>query len=203
MSFDFVRVLTLAGLTLAASACRSTVLPAVIAEDSAPVDADAASAGDAADAGDAESCSALAAGRYALRSRSNGLCLGQGAATTVLGTRAFSTAFAADCRLPAQSWDLLGDDAGTGYVIRSVLSGYVLDVRTGDTADATPVITYPASGRDNQLFDVRARDAYGYELRPLHSIESCVTASANSAEIDACEPGHDEQEWLLQRTDCL
>ncbi len=199
----FTRALLLLA-SLSAAACGTTPLSAVIAEGSHSPDAGDAGDADTSDSGgDAESCSALAEGRYALRSRSNGLCLGQGAATTVLGTRGFLTAFAADCRLPAQSWDLVATDVAGVFSIRSVLSSYVLDVRTGDTADGTPVITYPSSSRDNQRFDVRARDAYGYELRPRHAPDSCVTASASSAEIDACQPSLLVQEWLLQRSDCL
>ncbi|MET0793822.1 MAG: RICIN domain-containing protein [Polyangiaceae bacterium] len=207
MSFHFARVPLLAWLLWAASGCGSTPLPAVIAQDSSAPDAGGAgSAGIVGGAGagtDAGVCSALAEGRYVLRSRSNGQCLGQGASTTVLGTRAFVTGFDPDCRLPAQSWDLIAVDNTGVFTIRNVLSEFVLDVRTGDMADGTPVITYPSLGRDNQRFAVRARDAYGYELRPQHSTGSCVTAAALSAEIDACQPSLPVQEWLLQRSDCL
>lgn len=203
MSHHFTPLLLVLA-SVSAAACGTTPLSAVIAEGSRTTDAGDPGDADTTEAGnDAESCSALAEARYALRSRSNGLCLGQGAATTVLGTRGFLTDFATDCRLPAQSWDLVATDVAGVFSIRSVLSGYVLDVRTGDTADGTPVITYPSSSRDNQRFEVRARDAYGYELRPRHAVDSCVTASVSSAEIDACQPSLPVQEWLLQRSDCL
>jgi len=160
----------------------------------------AAAGGAAADAGP---CSIVGAGSYVLRSRANGLCLGQGAPTLVFGSPGFLLDFAADCRLPARSWQLTATATPNVFSIQNLLSGFVLDVQMAATRDGTPVITYSATGFDNQRFEVRARDTFASELRPQHHVQSCLSATADSAQITTCEPTDSSQAWLLQRSDCL
>ena len=82
--------------------------------------------------------------------------------------------------------------------------GYVLDVLMALTRDGTPVLTYGVTGFDNQHFEVRARDAFASELRPQHHPQSCLSATATSAQITTCDPADSSQDWLLQRSsDCL
>jgi len=177
------------------TACGTTPLDVVY-----QAQGDAAAGGATADAGP---CSVVTDGRYVLRSRANGLCLGQGAPTTVFGTLGFSLDFAADCRLPARSWQLVSAGAPNVFSIQNELSGFVLDVKMAAIRDGTPVITYSENGLDNQRFEVRARDAFASELRPQHRADSCVSASLDSAQIDACVATDAAQAWLLQRSDCL
>src|SRR6478609_7518569 len=91
---------------------------------------------------DAGPCSIVGAGRYVLRSRANGLCLGQGAPTTVFGNPGFLLDFAADCRLPGRSWQLSATVIPNVFSLQNALSGFVLDVQMAATRDGTPVITY-------------------------------------------------------------
>jgi hypothetical protein len=201
-------------------ACKSTPLDVVYA-DSAEVAGDAGAAGAGVGGGgggsgagtsgagsggapaDAGPCSMVGAGRYVLRSRANGLCLGQGAPTTVFGNPGFLLDFAADCRLPARSWQLSATATPSVFTMQNLSSGFVLDVQMAGIRDGTPVITYGETGFDNQRFEVRARDAFASELRPQHYPQSCVSASPDGAEITPCEPTDSTQAWLLQRSDCL
>jgi hypothetical protein len=148
-------------------------------------------------------CSMVGPGRYVLRSQANGLCLGQGAPTTVFGSPGFLLDFAADCRLPARSWQLSASAAASVFTLQNLSSGFVLDVQMAAIRDGTPVITFGETGFDNQRFEVRARDTFASELRPQHHPQSCVSASPTGAEITACEPTNSTQAWLLQRSDCL
>jgi len=153
---------------------------------------------------DASTCSVVEAGRYALRSQANGLCLGQGAPTTVFTNPAFQLDFAAECRQPARSWLLAATALPHVFSIQNALPpGFVLDVKMAGIADGTPVITYGENGFDNQRFEVRARDAFASELRPQHHPQSCVAAVGTSAQITTCNPADATQAWLLQRSDCL
>lgn len=197
--------------------CKSTPLDVVYAADvvDAGSDADAAGAGAGGGAGasggagaggapaDAGPCSMVGPGRYVLRSRANGLCLGQGAPTTVFGNPGFLLDFAADCRLPARSWQLSATATPNVFSIQNLSSGFVLDVQMAAIRDGTPVITYGENGFDNQRFEVRSRDTFASELRPQHHPQSCVSAAPDGAEITACEPTDSTQAWLLQRSDCL
>ena len=202
--------------------CRSTPLDVVYAVDiSAVGDAAAgastdggadppaggasASGGGGGSAGvDASMCSMVEAGRYALRSQANGLCLGQGAPTTVFTNPAFQLDFSTECRQPARSWLLTAAATPHVFAIQNALPpGFVLDVKMAGIADGTPVITYGENGFDNQRFEVRARDAFVSELRPQHHPQSCVAAVGTSAQITTCDPADPAQAWLLQRTDCL
>ncbi|HEY0464104.1 MAG TPA: RICIN domain-containing protein [Polyangiaceae bacterium] len=207
------------------TACNTTPLDVVYAVDSAAVadagpdaanppdaapDAAAGGAGGAGGAGaggapaDAGPCSMAGPGRYVLRSRANGLCLGQGAPTSVFGNPGFLLDFAADCRLEARSWQLVATATPNVFTLQNQSPPrFVLDVQMAGTRDGTPVITYGVTGFDNQRFKVRARDTFASELRPQHRPQSCVSASANSAEIAACDPTDSTQAWLLQRSDCL
>ncbi len=212
------------------AACKTTPLDVVYAVDTSSV-ADAAAGADAmgdaaagapaggaaggaaagaggAGGSEADPCSTVGAGRYVLRSQINGLCLGQGAPTTVFGNPGFLLNFAADCRLPARSWQLSATTTPNVFSLQNLSSGFVLDVQMAATRDGTPVITYGETGYDNQRFEVRARDTFASELRPLHHPQSCVSAIAgsvavSSAQIAACDPNDSTQAWLLQRSDCL
>lgn len=203
-------------------ACRTTPLDVVYAVDlpaagdgasSAGTDGgtDTGAGGAAANGGggsgggvDANTCSIVEAGRYALRSQVNGLCLGQGAPTTVFTNPAFQLDFAAECRQPARSWLLAATATPRVFSIQNALPpGFVLDVQMAGTRDGTPVITYGENGFDNQRFEVRARDSFVSELRPQHHPQSCVAAVGTSAQIMACDPADAAQAWLLQRTECL
>jgi hypothetical protein len=152
---------------------------------------------------DAGPCSEVGAGRYVLRSRANGLCLGQGAPTMVFGNPGFLLDFAADCRELARSWQFSATAVPNVFSIQNLLSGYVLDVQMAAIRDGTPVITYGETGFDNQRFEVRARDTFASELRPQHHPQSCVSASPGSAQIATCDSTDSTQAWLLQRSDCL
>ncbi|HET7542854.1 MAG TPA: RICIN domain-containing protein [Polyangiaceae bacterium] len=228
----FVRLGGLFVLALA-PACRTTPLDVVYSVDVASVadggsDADAGPGPDAAGAGgggagavsggaggvggtDAGSCLTVGAGRYVLRSQANGLCLGQGALTTVVAPRGYLLDFALDCRLPARSWQLSATATPNVFSFQNLSSGYVLDVQMAATRDTTPVITYMETGYDNQRFEVRARDTFTSELRPMHHPQSCVSATpasaqvptASSAQITTCDPADPSQAWQLQRSDCL
>jgi ricin-type beta-trefoil lectin protein len=201
------------------TACKTTPLDVVYAVDVAPV-ADAAPSTDAAAGGgngggggggaaaggglvDAGPCSMVGAGTYVLRSRANGLCLGQGAPTTVFGNPGFLLDFSAVCRVPARSWQLVTTAVPNVFSLHNQLSGFVLDVYMAAVRDGTPVITFGENGFDNQRFEVRARDAFASELRPQHYPQSCVSATATSAQIATCDPTDSTQAWLLQRSDCL
>ena len=218
------RIVCLGGLVWLAflAACTSTPLDVVYAASSAGAGAGAgagaaagavdAGADAAAEAGtgaggaataDAGPCSVVGPGRYVLRSRANGLCLGQGAPTTVFGNPGYLLDFAADCRLQARSWQLVSTTTPNVFSFQNLLSGFVLDVQMAATRDGTPVITYGETGFDNQRFEVRARDTFASELRPQHHPQSCVSATAESAQITTCEPTDSTQAWLLQRSDCL
>jgi len=206
------------------TACRTTPLDVVYAVDhsavadaapdadaSADADTDAAAgggagsggAGSAGSAPDAGPCSMVGPGRYVLRSQANGLCLGQGAPTTVFGNPGFLLNFAADCRLPARSWQLSATVVPNVFSLQNVSSGFVLDVQMAATRDGTAVITYGENGFDNQRFEVRARNTFASELRPQHHPQSCVSATADSAQIVTCDSADPTQAWLLQRSDCL
>lgn len=152
---------------------------------------------------DAGPCSIVGPGRYVLRSRANGLCLGQGAPTTVFGNPGFLLDFAADCRQQARSWQLVATAVPNVFSLQNLLSGFVLDVQMAATRDGTPVITFGENGFDNQRFEVRARDAFASELRPQHHPQSCVAAAAVGAQIATCDPADSTQAWLLQRSECL
>jgi hypothetical protein len=204
-------------------ACKSTPLDVVYAADVAQAGSDASGAGGGAGGGagagaggvagtsgagaggaapDAGPCSMVGPGQYVLRSRANGLCLGQGAPTAVFGNPAFLLEFSADCRSPARSWQLAATSTPNVFSIRNLSSGYVLDVQMAAIREGTPVITFGETGFDNQRFEVRSRDTFASELRPQHYPPSCVTAAPDGAEITSCQPA-DSQAWLLQRSDCL
>jgi hypothetical protein len=198
--------------------CKSTPLDVVYAADvvDAGGGADTAGAGGGAGGGagasaagsggaptDAGPCSIVGPGRYALRSKNNGLCLGQGAPTTVFGNPGFLLDFGAECRLPARSWQLSATAVPNVFALQNLSSNFVLDVRMAAIRDGTPVITYGETGFDNQRFEVRARDTFASELRPQHHPESCVSAALDGAEINACDPTDSNQAWQLQRSDCL
>jgi hypothetical protein len=212
-------ILALPGLTALAflTACKTTPLDVVYAVDVAAV-ADAAADADAAangggggsggfaggnDAVDAGPCSRVGAGRYVLRSQANGLCLGQGAPTMVFGNPGFLLDFAPDCREPARTWLLVATAVPNVFSLQNPVSGYVLDVQMAATRDGTPVITYGENNFDNQRFEVRARNAFASELRPQHHPQSCVSATASSAQIATCAPTDPSQAWLLQQSECL
>ena len=196
-------------------ACKITPLDVVYAADVADAASGAATGGAGTDgagsggvggggaASDPEPCSMVGAGHYVLRSQANGLCLGQGAPTTVFGNPGFLLEFAEDCQLPARSWLLSATALPNVFTIQNVSSGYVLDVQMAATQDGTPVITYGKTGFDNQRFEVRARDTFVSELRPQHHPQSCVSATADSARITTCEPTNSTQGWFLKRSDCL
>jgi len=153
---------------------------------------------------DAGPCSVVGPGLYVLRSRANGLCLGQGAPTTVFGSPGYLLDFAADCRLPARSWQLAATATPNVFTLQNLSPpGYVLDVQMAGIFDGTPVITFGATGFDNQRFEVRARDTFASELRPAHHPQSCVSASVDRGQITTCDPTDSTQAWLLQRSDCL
>lgn len=206
------------------TACRTTPLDVVYKVDGAAVadagagPADAGAAGNAGSGGaaaggnagaggmaaDAGPCSMVGAGRYALRSQANGLCLGQGAPTTVLNTPGFLLNFDTDCRSLERTWQLLPTAVPNVFSLQNLSPpGFVLDVQMAQTRDGTPVITYGVTGNDNQHFEVRARDSFVSELRPQHHPQSCVSALAASAQILTCSPTDANQAWLLQRSDCL
>ena len=207
----------------ALSSCKTTPLDVVYGVDVANVadagadagaDLDAGAAatggasggGGAGGAGGAEAsppCSIVGPGKYVLRSRANGLCLGQGAPTTVFGNPGFLLDFAADCRLPARTWQLVATVVPNVFSLQNSSSGFVLDVQMAATRDGTPVITYGETGFDNQRFEVRARDMFASELRAQHHPQSCVAATVTSAQIATCDPTDTTQSWLLQRSDCL
>jgi ricin-type beta-trefoil lectin protein len=206
-------------------ACRSTPLDVVYAADDADASGgalaggagtagagagagsgsagSAGAGGGAAGAGGTTPCSVVGAGSYVLRSQANGLCLGQGAPTTVFGNPAFLLDFAADCRHPARSWQLSPTTTPSVFSLQNQLSGFVLDVQMAGTRDGTPVLTYGETGLNNQRFEVRARNAFASELRPQHHAQSCVSAAFDSAQIASCEAADPTQAWLLQRSDCL
>jgi hypothetical protein len=218
-----------AALVGSSTACKTTPLDVVYAVDIANVAGAAAAAGatfgagDSGNAGgagagagaaaggaaagsgavDAGPCSMVGAGRYALRSQANGLCLGQGAPTTVFGSPAFVLDFSADCREAARTWQLVATVVPNVFAFHNSLSGYVLDVQMAVTRDGTPVITFGETGFDNQHFEVRGRDAFASELRPQHHPQSCVGLSGSSAQISTCDPTDSTQAWLLQQSDCL
>ena len=153
---------------------------------------------------DAGPCSMVGAGIYVLRSKFNGLCLGQGAPTTVFGSPGFLLEFATDCRRPERSWQLVPTATPNVFSIKNLSSGFALDVYMATIRDGTPVITFSETGFDNQRFEVRARDEYSSELRPQHHPQSCVGATAaDSAQITTCEPTDSTQAWQLQQSDCL
>jgi len=206
------------------TACQTTPLDVVYAVDHSAVadaaadasandaSADAAAGGGSGAAGsagvggspaDAGPCSMVGAGRYVLRAQRSGLCLGQGAPTTVFAYPAFELDFAADCRLPARSWQLVATAVPNVFSLQNGSSGFVLDVKMAAIQDGTPVITYGETGYDNQRFEVRARDTFASELRPQHHPQSCVSATADSAQIVTCNAADSTQAWLLQRSDCL
>ena len=204
------------------TACRSTPLDLVYAVDvadaagaagaAAGAAANTATGGGAGTAGggsggttaDAGPCSMVGAGIYVLRSKVNGLCLGQGAPTSVFGNPAFLLEFAADCRRPERSWQLVPTATANVFSIKNQSSGFALDVHMAAIRDGTPVITFGDTGFDNQRFEVRARDEYASELRPQHHPQSCVGATAAaSAQITSCEPTDSTQAWLLQQSNCL
>ena len=207
---------TLALLT----ACKSTPLDLVYAADVADaataVDAAAdaavgtgggagmAGAGMGGTTGGAGPCSMLGAATYVLRSQANGLCLGQGAPTTVFGAPAFSLEFALDCEQPERTWLLSATATPNVFSIKNLLSGFALDVQMAAIRDGTPLITFGETGFDNQSFEVRARDRFASELRPQHHPQSCVSATAAGAQIITCEPTDSSQAWLLQQqSTCL
>ena len=209
-------------------ACRSTPLDLVYAADVIDAAAGAtvggagaggAGAGGAGGGGGGGSaaeggtCSMVGPGRYVLRSQANGLCLGQGAPTTVFGNPdypGFLLDFSADCLQPERTWQLLPTPTPNVFSIQNVspsgsvpVSYFVLDVQMAGTRDGTPVITYGDTGFDNQRFEVRARDTFVSELRPQHHPQSCVRAASGSAEITTCAEADSSQAWLLQRRNCL
>jgi len=202
------------------TACKTTPLDVVYATDvgavadaGAGAEAGGAGSGGAgsggagsggAPAGVAGHCSTDGLGSYWLRSRPSAQCLGQGAATTVVGTPAFLLDLAVDCRGLEHAWQLVPTAAPNVFTLQNMSPpGFVLDVQMAMTRDGTPVLTYGVTGFDNQHFEVRARDTFASELRPQHHPQSCVSATATSAQIDTCDPTDSSQEWLLQRSDCL
>jgi len=214
-----------AALVGSSTACETTPLDVVYAAEFANVAGAGATAGATSGAGDsgnsasagagaggatagsgavdAGPCSMVGAGRYALRSQANGLCLGQGAPTSVFGSPAFVLDFSADCRDAARTWQLVATAVPNVFAFHNSLSGYVLDVQMAVTRDGTPVITFAENGFDNQRFEVRARDAFASELRPQLRLQSCVGVSASGAQISTCDPADSTQAWLLQQSDCL
>jgi hypothetical protein len=214
------RITCLLGAFALLTACKSTPLDVVYAAAVADAGADAgasgAGAGGASAGGggaggasaggamaDAGVCSEVGAGQYVLRSRANGLCLGQGAPTTVFGNPGYLLNFSADCRARARSWQLSATAVPNVFSIQNLLSGFVLDVQMAVIRDGTPVITYGENGFDNQRFEVRARDTFASELRPQHHPQSCVSALPDGPQITTCVPTDSTQEWLLQRSECL
>jgi hypothetical protein len=210
------------------SACKSTPLDVVYSADvtdaggaatipgagaggvgvGAGAGAGAGGAGNAGAAADAGPCSKVGPGSYVLRSQANGLCLGQGAPTTVFGNPGFLLNFSADCRRSERTWQLRSTPTPNVFSIQNLSSpvsvpAFVLDVQMAGTRDGTPVITYGDTGFDNQRFEVRARDAFTSELRPQHHPQSCVSAAAGSAEIAPCTEADSRQAWQLQQSDCL
>ncbi|HKO50467.1 MAG TPA: RICIN domain-containing protein [Polyangiaceae bacterium] len=212
------RIAYLLGVFALSSACKSTPLDLVYAVDSGDAASDAAATGGGAGTGgtgaggaaaDAGPCSIVGAGQYVLRSRDSGRCLGQGMPTSVFGNPGFLLDFSLDCRRPERSWQLSTTNTPNVYTIQNLspppppLPGFVLDVQMAGTRDGTPVITYGQTGFDNQRFEVRARDTFGSELRPQHHPQSCVSATADSAQITGCDPTDSTQAWILQLSDCM
>jgi hypothetical protein len=151
-------------------------------------------------------CSVVGPGRYVLRLRASGLCLGQGAPTTVFGNPGFLLNFDSDCGADARSWQLVATPIPNVFTFQNQQlppPRYVLDVQMAAIRDGTPVITFGENGFDNQRFEVRARDAFASELRPQHHPQSCVGAAATGAQITTCDPTDSTQEWLLLQSACL
>lgn len=207
---------------LGLSGCKTTPLDVVYAVDAVDGAAgDAAAGGGGAGAGvggsagagagaagnpaiDAGTCSMVGPGLYVLRSKESGLCLGQGAPTTVFGNPGYVLDFSFDCRRPDRSWQLSATATPNVFSLQNLAPpGFVLDVKMAAIADGTPVITFGENGFDNQRFEVRARGTYTSELRPQHHPQSCVSASGESAQITACDTADPTQAWQLQRSDCL
>jgi len=205
-------------------ACRSTSLDVVYSAEVADAVGGAAGGAGAGGAGaggasagaagaDAGLCTTVGPGVYVLRSKDNGLCLGQGAPTTIFGNPdypGFLLDFSADCRRDARTWQLRSTLIPNVFSIQNMASpvsasgtAFMLDVQMAAIRDGTPVITYGDTGFDNQRFEVRARDAFASELRPQHRPQSCVSATAGSAEIRTCAEADSTQAWLLQRSNCL
>ncbi|HEX2672421.1 MAG TPA: RICIN domain-containing protein, partial [Polyangiaceae bacterium] len=149
-------------------------------------------------------CSVVAPGRYVLRSRASGLCLGQGAPTTVFGNPGFLLNFDTNCRDDARFWQLESTGMPNVFTFQNQQSPrYVLDVQMAAIRDGTPVITFAENDLDNQHFEVRARDAFASELRPQHHPQSCVGVAATGAQITTCDPTDLTQEWLLLQSACM
>ena len=203
------------------TACKTTPLDVVYATDvGAVADAGAGAEGGAAPGGGAGggggtasggapagtggNCSTAGAPSYWLRSRPSAQCLGQGAVTSVFGNPAYLLDFSTGCRGPEYAWALLPTVVPNVFSLQNLAApGFVMDVQMALTRDGTPVLTYEITGFDNQHFEVRARDTFASELRPQHHPQSCVSATAVSAQIETCDPTDSSQEWLLQRSDCL
>lgn len=149
--------------------------------------------------------SVVGPGLYVLRSQANGLCLGQGAPTTVFGNPGYLLDFAIDCRSSARSWQLAATTIPNVFSLQNQQPPrFVLDVQMAAIRDGTPVITFGENGYDNQRFEVRARSAFVSELRPQHHPQSCVGAAATGgAQITTCDPADSTQAWLLQQSDCM
>jgi len=205
------------------TACKTTPLDVVYATDvgavgdgGASAEAGAAAGGGAgnggggaasggASAGAAGHCSTSGPASYVLRSRPSGTCLGQGAATSIFGNPAYTLDFSELCRGQERAWQLLPTAVPNVFSLQNMSApGYVLDVQMALTRDGTPVLTYAVTGFDNQHFEVRPRDTFASELRPQHHPQSCLSATATSAQITTCDAADSSQDWLLQRSnDCL
>jgi hypothetical protein len=216
------RRLGLAGSALLL-ACGTTPLDVVYAVDAATVaDAGSDAAAGATGGGGGSSgasggvggtpivdtghCSEVAPGRYVLRSRANGLCLGQGAPTSVFGNPGFLLDFDSNCRDDARSWQLVATAIPNVFTFQNQQlppPRYVLDVQMAAIREGTPVITFGENGFDNQHFEVRARDAFASELRPQHHPQSCVGVAVTGAQITTCDPTDLTQEWLLLQSSCM
>lgn len=155
---------------------------------------------------DARHCSEVGPGLYVLRLRASGLCLGQGAPTTVFGNPGFSLSLDQGCRDDARTWQLVATAIPNVFTFQNQQlppPRYVLDVQMAAIRDGTPVIIFGENGFDNQRFEVRARDAFASELRPQHRPQSCVGAAATGAQITTCDPTDPTQEWILTQSACL
>lgn len=156
------------------------------------------------DAGPPDSClesGAFAVARYRLRLRSNGNCLGAGAATMSEGKNALSTVVAADCGNDPL-WQLIAVSGGF-FEVRNVTLGLSLESFNGIASLGTDIVMMLPENEPAQQFGLLPMGGPYYEFSLRAYPSRCMTQSfTGKAELADCDPSDPTQHWEMEDFSC-
>jgi hypothetical protein len=122
--------------------------------------------------------------RYRLTLRSNGSCMGVGAATTSEGRQAFTSTVAADCGVH-DLWQLV-QVPGSYYEIRNLTTGLTLETFNGLGAVGTDLVLMTPENELAQHFEIRALTDEYFSINARVGAGHCDEAQQWRFEAQAC-----------------